>query len=83
MPRTRFELVTQGFSVLCSTTELSRLFIIQNYRNIKIELLSIKVKFIFFLIYKFLGVEGLEPSRSIKPTDFLFTTILIVVRTNM
>jgi hypothetical protein len=83
MPRTRFELVTQGFSVLCSTTELSRLFIIQNYRNIKIELMSIKMKFIFFLIYKFLGVEGLEPSRSIKPTDFLFTTILIVVRTNM
>ena len=83
MPRTRFELVTQGFSVLCSTTELSRLFIIQNYRNIKIKLMSIKMKFVFFIIYKFLGVEGLEPSRSIKPTDFLFTTILIVVRTNM
>jgi len=45
--------------------------------------MSIKMKFVFFIIYKFLGVEGLEPSRSIKPTDFLFTTILIVVRTNM
>jgi hypothetical protein len=37
-------------------------------------LLTNKMNFILFLV-----VEGLEPSRStIKPTDFLFTTIYIV-----
>ncbi len=41
--------------------------------------LTKKMNFILFL-----GVEGLEPSRStIKPTNFLFTTIYIIVGMNM